>query len=71
MDDIFPFISSITTRKQLNPCRLFLKITFSGITDIDENHILQGILHGYKSKIQPTILHWQKQGSPDSSTWKL
>ena len=28
MDDIFPFISYITTQKQFNTCRLFLKITF-------------------------------------------
>ena len=72
MDDIFPYILSITTLKQLNACRLFFKSPFlSELTDIDGNHLLQGFLHGDNSKISPTILHWPKQGSLDSNTWNV
>ena len=72
MDDIFPYISSITTRIQLNACRFFLQITFiSKITAININHLIQGIWHRDNSKISPTTLHWPKQGSPDSSAWKV
>ena len=72
MDDIFPYISSITTRIHLNACIFFLQITFlSKISAININHLIQGILHRDNSKISSTTLHWPKQGSPDSSAWKI
>ena len=71
MDDILSSISFTKIRRQLNACLLFLKITFlSKINDKDCTHLIQGILHGDNSKIPPTTLHWPKQGSPNSSTWK-
>ena len=58
MDDKLPYISSITTQKQLNACKLFLNITFlSEVTDIDDNHLLQGFLQENNSKIPPITLY--------------
>ena len=58
MDDKLPYTSSITTRKKLNACKLFLNITFlSEVTDIDDNHLLQGLLQEDNSKIPPTTLY--------------
>ena len=72
MDDALSFILSTKIRRQLNACRIFLKITFiSEITDIDGPHIIPGILHGDNSKIPSTTLHWPKQDSPNISTWKV
>ena len=72
IDDILSSILCTKIRRKLNTCRLFLQITFlSETTDIDDPHLIQGILHGDNSKMPPITLHWPKQGSPNSSTWKV
>ena len=72
MDDLLSSISSTKIRKQLNACRLFLQITFiSELTDIDGTHLIHGILKDDSSKMSPTTRHWTKQGSYNSSTWKV
>ena len=72
MDDIISSISITKIRRQLNACRLFLQITFiSELTNIDGTHLIHGILKDDSSKMSPTTRHWPKQGSYNSSTWKV
>ena len=61
MKDVPEHTSSITLRRNLNTCRLFLNVTYiSEIIFIDCDNIIQGVMQGNPNKIPPSTLNWPK-----------
>lgn len=57
MSDAIKYTSSLTERKRINTCRLYLNVTFlSDIFNILGTSIIHGVLIGNKSSIPKSTL---------------
>ena len=71
MNDILTSITSITSRKKLFACRLYLQVTLlSNIIDIKDTSLLNNILIGSRSKYRHQTSSWPLQKS-NIHSWNL
>ena len=72
MDIANHHITSVSTLKKINACRLYLKAQYiSDIIQISGKNLIPGVLCGSATNVPQTNLQWSNQSKPNDATWKI